>query len=75
MIKEVKYSRTVYARAMSKSPNQAGIHIEDESWYSDKKNILLHSVNAKDGNITSHLYLQIPKENLGEVIEALKQFL
>lgn len=76
MTKEVKYGRTVKAQAMSKSPYQVGlILIDDKIWGGDTgETVSLHSMNAKDGKQTSYLRLQIPKEHIDEVIEALKQF-
>lgn len=76
MRSQINYRRNVKARAMSKSPCQAGMELEDESYYSDGgKNVVLHSINAKDGKVTSHLHLQIPKEDINRVIEALKHYL
>lgn len=73
MIQEVKYNRAVKASAMSKSPSQSGLHMNDEHW-SKNNTISLHSMNTKDGKVTSHLMLQIPREALESVINALKQF-
>lgn len=71
MIQEVKYKRAVKAYAMSKSVSQSGLHINDGL---ANNTVSLHSINTKDGKVTSHLMLQIPKENLQEVIDALKLF-
>jgi hypothetical protein len=74
MKNQIDYTRTVRARAMNKSPNQKGLYLTDEHWDNKKDVVSIMSVNAKDGNVTSHLWLQIPKENLQDVIDALKQF-
>lgn len=68
---EIHYSRSVQAKAMSKSPAQAGIIITDEHF---QNRVSLHCINAKDGKQTTHLMLQIPKEDLDNVINSLIQF-
>lgn len=75
MTSKVSYQRPVSARGGRKSPNSRGIELEDESWYAEGgKNIIVHNLNRKDGYRTTDLHLVIPKENIDEVIEALKQF-
>jgi hypothetical protein len=75
MIENVKYSRVVDAKAMSKAPKQAGLSINNDEDWRTKDVVTLNSINSKDGMITSHLRLQIPKEDLQSVINALNKFL
>ncbi len=73
---DVKFSRIVQMRAGRKNPQSKGFQLDDEGWYSDSnKNIVIHNVNNKDGNLTTDLHICIPKENIEDVITALKKFL
>ncbi len=76
MNQTIMYSRNVEARAMSKSPNSAGMIISFLEYpdYLKDKVIRLRSINVKDSKPTSHLELQIPKEDIGKVIDALMKF-
>lgn len=74
--KQVNYSRTVKAHAKIKGVNQAGIHFMKMYNHNDSKGVIeISCVNKKDGKLTSGLALQIPREDLEAVIEALKELL
>lgn len=67
---QVNYSRTVRAHAKIQGINQAGIHF----WRYDSLNVIAVScVNKKNGLLTSGLELQIPIEDLDQVIDALNK--
>lgn len=83
-MEEVKYNRIVKSLAMSKGPNQNGIIFDviDKQWgYDENRNyknldiepvIKINATNPKTGT-TSYLEMQIPVENLQDVINALRK--
>lgn len=62
----VKYSRTVHARKQH-SVKQSGIEFS-----SNGDTIDIFCINEKTNSITTYLRMQIPREDLGKVVEALK---
>ena len=67
MSKRIKYNRNVSSVAMSKWPYQSGINFSKE-----RNNVIrIQAINPKMDSITSHLHMEIPYENLNEVIGAL----
>jgi hypothetical protein len=70
MNKIVKYTRVVKSQASIKTPNMSGLSI---SAYGDK--IRLNAINPVTNVKTTYLYMEIPKEDLEEVINTLKTFL
>lgn len=69
MNKTIRYHRTVTSAAMSKRPRQNGLSLDYEDGL-----ITVQAINPKTGDITSHLRMEIPIENLQQVIDALMCF-
>lgn len=69
----VEYNRIIRSAAMSKSPKQKGLELtyEKDGWYS-KEVIVVQSINPRMNDTTSHLFMEIPVENIDSVIEVLK---
>lgn len=65
---EVKYSRAVHSRFKTAFVNQAGIHMQR-----GEAEVLLYSINKKDGWPTTGVHMNIPVEDIDKIIEALKQ--
>lgn len=71
---KVHYTRTVRAYAKVHGINQAGIHFMKLYNRSDPNAVIeISCINKKDGKLTTGLALQIPREDLDNVIDALKQ--
>lgn len=66
---ELKYGRTVKSVAMSKWPNQSGISITKDL----NDTIKIQAINPRTDNITSYLSMQIPFEDIDNVIEMLNK--
>lgn len=62
----IRYKRTVRSIAMSKHPKQNGLIVNKTG-----NIIYLNATNPKTGTETSHLEMQIPIENLQDVIDTL----
>ena len=77
--KEVKYQRTVQSQAMSKDPKQNGLILSvghryydytAKMWTMDDTVIAINAINPRAGE-TTYLEMQIPIENIDDVIKAL----
>lgn len=72
----INYNRTVQSEAMSKNPNQTGLSLDYQKrgGYPSMANdiIVIQAINPKTG-ITSHLRMEIPIENIDDVIGQLVQ--
>jgi hypothetical protein len=58
---------------MSKSPYQSGLFISKTAITADA--VRIQAINPKTNTVTSHLYMEIPFENIPEVIQALQELL
>lgn len=70
---DVKYTKDVYAQKGLTIVTQTGLELTDNILPGDV--ISLFAINKKVGFITTNLKMEIPKENIQDVIDALKQFL
>ena len=66
--KKIKYNRVVLSKAMSKSPYQSGLSLTSMP---SSETIRIESINPRLDAITSHLLMEIPYENISDVIGAL----
>lgn len=65
----IKYKRTVQSTAMSKRPYQNGLSLEIDR----RDNVVrIESINPRTNQITTYLSMEIPIEQIEEVINALK---
>lgn len=71
MTKRIAYSTVVWSKAKNKWPNQSGLQITRD--YEDR--VTLEAINPKTQSVTTNLYLQIPLENIPEVIKALQELI
>ena len=71
---DIKYKKPVVSTAMSKHPYQSGLRVSEGLCYIDMSPVIkINAFNPKMNDITSHLEMQIPKENVQELIDALNQ--
>lgn len=73
MTKRIDYSRIVDSKAMSKSPYQSGLFISKTCRTVDA--VRIQAINPRTDTVTSHLYMEVPFENIPEVIQALQELL
>jgi len=71
--KRIDYSRIVDSQAMSKNPNQSGLFISKTAYTPDA--IRIQAINPRTNTVTSHLYMEVPFENVPELIQALQELL
>lgn len=64
----VNYKRIVRSGAMSKSPRQSGLSLTKIG-----DTVMIEAINPQTRTITSNLYMEIPIEQIDEVINALKR--
>lgn len=73
----INYNRTVQSEAMSKNPNQTGLSLtyQKRGGYPSMANdiIEVQAINPTTKTITSHLRMEIPIENIDDVIGQLVQ--
>ena len=67
--KIINYKRVVQSVAMNKHPNQSGLSLKIEAG----DVIKLEAINPKLNEITSHLKLEVPIEELDNLIGALTE--
>ena len=65
---EIRYERIVHSQAMSKSPYQSGLSL---THFASNNTIKIQSINPRLNTITSYLSMQIPVEEIDNVIKAL----
>lgn len=63
----IKYNKIVKSCAMSKSPNQSGLSLTKDAF----GKVRIESINPRLNTETSYLYMEIPNENIDDVIKAL----
>ena len=68
MNRKISYKRNVSSAAMSKSPYQSGLFLMHEK---RTDTIKIHAINPRTNDVTTHLHLSIPVEELDSVIGAL----
>ncbi len=67
----IRYNRTVRSVAMSKHPNQSGLDISKSNYTKDC--IKIQAINPKMNDVTSYLSMEIPIENIDDVIGLLTE--
>lgn len=76
-MKKINYNRVVQSEAMSKNPYQSGLAISYDmkgSYPSMAQDvIIIQAINPTTKTITSHLSMEIPIENIDDVIGALNE--
>ena len=71
MTKRIDYNRIVDSKAMRKHPNQSGLFLSKTTRTPDA--IRIQAINPKTNKVTSHLYVEIPLENIPELIQSLQE--
>jgi len=70
---EIKYNRIVLSSAMSKNPYQSGLSLTRTKSYKDEGDIInIQAINPQTNTITTHLRIEIPVENIDDVIDILE---
>jgi hypothetical protein len=76
-MKVIKYNRIVQSEAMSKNPNQSGLVVsyrERGGYPTMQKDIIeFQAINPKTNTITSHLSMELPLENIDDLINQLQE--
>lgn len=76
-MKKINYNRNVQSEAMSKNPYQSGLVISYDmrgSYPSMAQDVIvIQAINPTTKTITSHLRMEIPIENIDDVIGALNE--
>jgi hypothetical protein len=64
----IDYKRLVHSKAMNKRPNQCALQLEmlnEVLW--------IQSINPRTETATTDLYIQVPKENIQNLINELEK--
>ena len=65
---EIRYERIVHSQAMSKNPYQSGLSL---TYFDSNNTVKIQSINPRLNKVTSYLSMQIPVEEIDNVVKAL----